>query len=107
MPILDCSVSTCYYNKQNQCCLGDIKVEGESATNSERTACNSFRERGEDTYSNTCGCGIEPETVIQVDCDAIKCVYNEDRKCKADHIGIAGAGAKHYTETECSSFKPE
>lgn len=106
MPILDCSVKTCYYNKQNQCCLEGIRVDGASATNSEKTACNSFKEKN-DKFTSGCGCDIKPETVVHVQCDAEKCIYNENKKCKADHIGISGMGAAHYTETECASFKAE
>ncbi|MDD6073574.1 MAG: DUF1540 domain-containing protein, partial [Clostridium sp.] len=31
--------------------------------------------------------------------------YNSDRRCVAEHIGIAGGDAKAAVQTECASFK--
>lgn len=108
MPILNCAVKNCYYNKEKKCCLDGIRVEGSTADTVNSTACGSFREQKSETYSNAaCHCGMEPETKVTVQCEAVKCMFNSDKRCSADHIGIAGDGAKHYTETECGSFKPQ
>ena len=107
MPILNCSVQNCYYNKEKKCCLDGIRVEGSTADTVNSTACGSFKEQGEGSYTSNCHCGMSPETKLQVQCEAVKCTFNDDKRCCADRIGIEGNGAKHYTETACGTFKPE
>lgn len=102
MPILDCSVKTCYHNSNNRCCLKNIQVGGDEATTSASTACESFRE--ESGAMNSCSCEHTPETTLNVDCEATNCTYNKDCTCNANHIDISGSNACHCDETECSSF---
>jgi hypothetical protein len=101
MPVLDCSVTSCVYNKSDCCCRGDIKVEGRMASEAGETCCSSFRERREDDYTSE---RMEPDTALHVDCEATRCIYNDDCKCGADHIGIAGSNACRCEQTECASF---
>ncbi|MDD6057272.1 MAG: DUF1540 domain-containing protein [Clostridiales bacterium] len=101
MTVLDCTVTGCIYNEDKQCCKGDIIVEGSSAERTEETCCGSFKERGSSAVTNAAG-GAKRE--IEVACEACKCVFNKERKCSADHIGIAGANACTCGETECQSF---
>lgn len=105
MPVLDCSVRTCFYNKENRCCLDGIKVEGTSAEVSDATACGSFKEKKGDTISNGCSCDAGPETTLAVDCLAEKCIFNEKCNCSAEHIGIAGSNACKSEDTQCASFE--
>ncbi len=102
MPVLDCSVKTCYYNEDNKCSLEGIKVEGRSADYSDDTACGSFKLRVGETMTNACG--KEPTAASHVECSANKCVFNKSNKCHAEHIGIAGTTADRVDETECASF---
>ena len=37
--------------------------------------------------------------------DTVKCVYNENHVCKAEHIGIVGGNADVSKNTECSTFE--
>ena len=46
-----------------------------------------------------------PSTVISIDCEAVKCVYNSNYKCTASHVDIKGCGACDCGETACSTFK--
>ncbi|MEI3339440.1 MAG: DUF1540 domain-containing protein [Eubacterium sp.] len=101
MTQLDCTVTSCMYNKDNYCSKGDITVGGSNATTANETCCESFRERGS-SMSNTVG---HPSSTIDVDCEATKCVYNEKCKCHAGHIGIGGgSNVCDCKETECASF---
>lgn len=100
MPNLDCIVTNCIYNDNKCCCKGDIKVKGKSAQRTEETCCGSFVEQ-KDGARNAAG---EPSKQIDVACEACKCKFNEDCKCTADHIGIAGKNACSCKETECASF---
>ena len=57
MPALSCSAMTCVYNQNELCSKGDIRVGGSGAKSSMETCCESFKERGEGTMSNSTGCG--------------------------------------------------
>ncbi|MDD6481079.1 MAG: DUF1540 domain-containing protein [Lachnospiraceae bacterium] len=101
MTKLDCSVVNCAYNEENSCKRTDIQVEGTQAKTPSETSCGSFAPKG-------CGCGTntmsEPKKETQVACEASECRFNENKKCSASHIGIAGGHADSGKETECGSF---
>lgn len=101
MTRLECTVTNCFYNNDKCCCKGDIMVEGKEAKTSQATCCGSFKEKKSDTASNAVN---QPKKDIEVDCQACNCVHNKDRKCAADHIGIAGQNACQCQETECMTF---
>lgn len=104
MPVLDCNVVSCIYNKIDCCCRGKIQVEGRQAEDSEETCCGSFVEIGEnrDSYTDK----IErPDVYLYVDCDASNCIYNKSLKCDADRIGITGGIASATQNTNCGSFQ--
>lgn len=104
MPDLDCSAENCTYNDSHLCAKGTIKVEGHKAQHTEQTCCDSFVERRGYSYSNSVG---EPSRYIAIECEAEKCIYNDDHVCSADTIGIAGYNAKESGQTECASFRLE
>ncbi len=102
MPVLDCSVKNCYYNKSNKCCLNDIDVAGVKATVSDETACNSFRPASDGTVSNCCDTAPTPSANIH--CKAKQCCFNENCNCTAKHISINGQNAHETVDTCCASF---
>ena len=101
MTFLDCSVTGCAYNDDQCCTKENINVEGTNAKEMSETCCSSFKEKG-------CGCATNVQKTAaketDVMCEATHCIYNDDCKCSADHIGIAGGNACRCTETECASF---
>ena len=101
MSKLDCTVTNCFYNDDKCCCKGDIMVEGEEARESGSTCCGSFVEKKTSTAKNSVS---QPKKDIEVGCHACHCVHNEDCRCMADKIGIAGANACQCQETECITF---
>ena len=104
MTYLDCSVTGCVYNKDYSCSKNEIMVEGKEAEEKRSTCCGSFREK----ESNHCGCSNvtqEPKKETNVCCEACHCRFNENNKCEATHIGIAGGNACTCGETECASFE--
>ena len=101
MTQLDCTVSSCMYNKDNYCSKGDIVIGGRSASCNSETSCESFRERNGQGACNSTG---HASAVVDVDCEAEKCRYNNNCKCSAGHIGISGGQACSCKETECASF---
>ena len=102
MPNLRCTATTCYYNTDNLCSKGDIKVDGAQATAADETSCASFRERSQFTNQSCSSCGCK---TIQVDCKACSCVYNENEQCAAGSVDIAGTDACSSQDTRCGTFQ--
>ena len=99
---LTCGATTCFYNKDNKCCKGDIMVGGKNACESGDTNCESFHKRDRDTYTSSIA---HPSDNISVDCEAVKCVYNSNYRCNADKVDIKGCNACTSHETLCATFK--
>lgn len=102
MTKLKCSVKNCMHYSDDCCCKRVILVDGHSAGKPDETCCSSFDENKGGVFTNLFK---TPEQRLEVECDAVKCVYNEDRRCSAERIGISGDGACECTETRCSTFK--
>ena len=102
MPKLSCDVGTCMHNEEHCCCKGSIVVDGKMADCAQKTCCLSFDERGKDSFKNSYE---RPNMSMPVECEATNCIYNENRRCNAEHVGIAGTQAKRSQDTECSSFR--
>lgn len=101
MTKLDCNVTSCLHNAENCCCKNAIIVEGSGAKESCQTCCGSFDENKGNAFKNLFK---TPETRLEIDCEVVNCIYNSDRHCVADHIGISGKGASESGQTECASF---
>jgi hypothetical protein len=102
MTKLECSVKNCLHNADNCCCKAAIAVDGNKAKTAEQTCCASFDENKGGKFTNLFK---TPETRLEIACDAVKCVYNEEHRCSAERIDISGDGACECTETRCSTFK--
>lgn len=102
MPLLSCSAQNCVYNQDRYCSKGDILVQGDGAQNACETCCSSFRETTEENWKNSMG---TPAATVQIDCTACNCHYNEDNRCMAGQVDIAGQSACTCNQTECSTFK--
>ena len=103
MADLKCSALNCTYNKEKYCCKGDIMVGGKHATRKDDTCCESFREgSNRETLTNSTA---HPSKTISIDCEAVKCVYNSDYKCRAEKVKISGSHAGTSRETVCATFK--
>ncbi len=103
MADLKCGVENCTYNEEHRCCKGDIMVGGKHASKEEDTCCESFAQKreGHDAYSSSLS---HPSFTISIDCEAVKCIYNSNYKCVAEHVDITGCGADHSRETACATF---
>lgn len=104
MPALNCSATTCVYNKQELCSKGDVKIGGPNAHQAGETCCESFQERMKDSMNNSMasGCGCEN---VSIDCAAKNCQFNDSCKCTAGGIQISGSQACCCDDTRCSSFQ--
>ena len=101
MAELKCVVENCTYNNDKCCCKGDIMVGGKEAEKENDTCCESFKDRTGESASNA----MNPCRTISIDCEAVKCVYNTNYKCYAEHVDIKGCGACDCGETACATFK--
>ena len=104
MAELKCAVSNCTYNEDCYCCKGDIMVGGKHACDCNDTCCESLVQRKEDHSSYTSSLS-HPSKTISIDCEAVRCVYNSNYKCVADHVDITGCGADGCRETACATFE--
>ena len=77
MADLKCGVTNCGYNKDSCCCKGDICVGGERAENADSTCCESFTDGKKDSFTSALE---HPSRMISIDCEAVKCMYNENEK---------------------------
>lgn len=102
MTKLDCSVTSCLHNADQCCCKMAIVVDGRKAQDKEGTCCGSFDENRDGSFKNVFK---TPENRLEIDCEAVECIYNENRHCEADHIDIAGDGAKTAEHTLCATFR--
>lgn len=102
MAELKCGVDNCSYNQEKRCSKGDIMVGGKHAQCCKDTRCESFAEKKDGGYTSSLS---HPCSTINIDCEAAKCVYNDNYKCQADRVDIKGCGACDCGETECATFK--
>lgn len=102
MTKLDCTVTNCVHNAEKCCCKREIVVEGSEAKAQKDTCCGSFEENKGGLFKNLFK---TPEEKLQVDCDAVTCLYNDDHICRAEKIAIAGNGARAIGQTECATFR--
>lgn len=100
MPRLTCQVESCIYNQDEYCSAGRISVDGERASDSDATQCNTF-------YKQSAGTNVsyEPSPEISVQCDAVKCKYNSGHMCFAESIQISGDNVSDSSsDTLCATF---
>ena len=104
MAELKCMAEKCTYNKERLCSKGDIMVGGKHATNTDDTCCESFapKREGHDVFTSSLE---HPSRTISIDCEAVKCMYNKNYKCVAEHVDIQGGSASTSPETACATFR--
>lgn len=102
MTKLECNVTNCLHNADNCCCKQSIMVDGHDAKKKEQTCCGSFDENKGGLFKNVFK---TPESSLSVDCEAVQCIYNDNRHCAAAKIGIVGDGASRAEQTLCTTFQ--
>ncbi|MBQ8116894.1 MAG: DUF1540 domain-containing protein [Lachnospiraceae bacterium] len=103
MAELKCGAQNCTYNRSKLCCKGDIMVGGRHAGTSDDTCCESFAER-RDGHENFTSSIEHPSRLISIDCEVSNCIYNNNYRCKADHVDIRGGHANRSADTNCATF---
>ena len=90
MTDLKCSVETCCFHDGDCCCRNDIMVGGAKACSCDETCCENFEQQKEGSARNADG---YPDRMTQIDCEAVKCRYNTNYKCQAEHVDMRGSRA--------------
>lgn len=98
-----CTVKTCLHNSDNCCCKSEILVDGASACTCGSTCCASFDRREHTSFHNSFE---SPDPKLRIECNAVKCIYNTDRRCTAQNVDINGSTASAADQTQCSTFTP-
>ncbi len=80
MTKLECNVTICLHNADHCCCKQSIMVDGYDAKEKEQTCCGSFDENKGGLFKNVFK---TPESSLSVDCEAVQCIYNDNRHCAA------------------------
>lgn len=113
---LSCNAGNCVNNINGLCSAKEIKINGEMASSSMETLCETFAERSfTNAISNmpNMNLGGEIKQLFSQDsiemspsiaCDAVKCSYNENRACHASNVQINGPVADMSKETVCETF---
>lgn len=105
MSKINCSVSNCSHNKENNCFANVINVGGKSAKKDDDTCCASFLDavNYSDLTNNINEKGRECSAIT---CNVGTCTFNSDYLCTAEAIDVSGKDVNLYLETNCSTFKP-
>lgn len=108
MPIIRCGAANCTYNHLSNCMKNGIAVEGQHATRTSDTMCESFSYSDtKKNYNYELADFDNRKTTSDVWCDAMLCKHIVNGKCRAKDIRIGGLAAKKSTETCCDTFIKE
>lgn len=98
MSKINCSATTCCYNRNGNCHSGSVKIDGPNPRNIKEVHCTSFISIHKNMQSD-----IESECE-HIMCNAIGCVHNNNLQCNCYNIFVSGSEAKNYKQTNCCSF---
>lgn len=101
MKNLKCNAEKCVYNKNRECFAGKINVDGTMAMTTADTYCATFRENEGHTFSSNASCCHQDHAVgtDEIKCEAVNCIYNEHKLCKAPSVQI------NDMDASCNTFK--
>jgi hypothetical protein len=103
MTELFCSAIHCASNRDSRCCRPQIKVGGDQATESGETCCTSFRPVRDGVVSAADFSRVNQS--VPITCEAVTCAYNEQSRCRAESVQVAGSGAREMYATRCKTFR--
>ena len=104
MATLSCDAKNCLHNDAPYCCISHICVGGTKAMTEAETCCDNFKEKGSMAMNSACG-QSRPNPMVDIECKACHCVYNENYHCRAEAVNICGPSASVCDETRCATFQ--
>ncbi len=106
MPIVNCSVSDCSYNKGKKCKRSGIGIFKDSYYDTNDTVCGNFKPSDRSNLLNEIATEFMGYPSTRVKCTADTCRHNKDMKCEAKNLEVAALSSKTLigSETFCASF---
>ncbi len=106
MPIVNCSVSDCSYNRGKKCKRSGIGVFKDSYYDTNDTVCGNFKPSDRSNLLNEISTEFMNYPATRVKCSADSCKHNSEMKCTAKSLDIASLSSRTLagSETFCSSF---
>ncbi len=108
MPKLRCSVQKCMYNQSRYCMRNRIHIQGTQAINEDETQCGTFKlgmEKDLTNLNTEFAFLDEANEHLSINCDCVKCKYNENDLCHKENVKISGITADSRQDTVCESFE--
>lgn len=104
MPRINCSVESCYYNKQKICEAEVLNIGGKDANITESTCCETYKENV--SCQNAVGKSPAQGATEEILCSVGTCAYNIHKHCSLSEIEVSSLGeVDSYKETDCLSFE--
>jgi len=101
---LRCDATRCIHNNDNHCYAGRISIDGFLADDIDDTYCSTFKEKDYQQFTSSIygenKNKLDPTTIQNIKCDAIKCSYNDNKYCTAKKIKINSGNASCDTFVE-------
>lgn len=100
---INCTVKSCYYNKEQFCQIETLHIAGKGSGTTEATYCHSYTAK--ESAHNKAGEGTLSGTTSCICCEVNTCVYNKEKKCSLSEIEVSSLGeVSDCKETDCLSF---
>lgn len=91
---LRCEATRCIHNNGNYCYAGRINIDGKLADDIDDTYCSTFKEKDYQQFTSSIGINSQrPINTHQIRCDAVKCIHNDNKLCKANNVKINSGNA--------------
>lgn len=106
MPCIHCDAVKCVFNTHGGCSRSYVEILAEqNGRKIERaTCCESFSDKIS-ALSECSSANGSPCSHTDIECDAEKCVYNDERCCAAGNIRIGKAFSDSAGKTMCETYR--
>lgn len=104
MARINCSVDTCSYNQEKNCCASIVNIGGKGSIITESTCCGTFLNKL--GYSNLAQYTDARGEIDAILCRVETCAYHKEEHCTLNEIEVGSLKeVEVYTETDCLSFE--
>ncbi len=106
MPCIHCDAVKCVFNTHGGCSRNYVEILAEqNGRKGERaTCCENFSDKIS-ALSESSSTNGSPCSHTDIECNAEKCVYNDDRCCTAGNIRVGKAFSDSAGKTLCETFR--
>ena len=99
---LKCDATRCLHNNGNYCYAGRVRIDGSFADNIDDTYCSTFKEKDYQQFTSSIygENKLDPTTIQNIKCEAVKCLHNDNKYCTAEKIKINSGNASCHMFVE-------